>query len=155
MMLNDICLEVNNFFNRDQPILIGDFRISDGKITNTDFLNKIKENQYFRIVGSVFNDGVYQYSSDLTLQDEDFHGALWLMAVPKAFLDLASEIEAWQQKNGTADSVAMSPFQSESFGGYSYSKSSGGSSATSFSSAPTWQSQYATRLKPYRRINIL
>lgn len=155
MMLNDVCLEVNNFFNRNQPIIISDLRISNGKITNTDFLNKIKENQYFRIVGSVFNDGVYQYTTDLILLDEDFHGALWLMAVPKDFLDLVSEIEAWQQKNGMADSVAMSPFQSESFGGYSYSKSSGGSSATSLSSAPTWQSQYATRLKPYRRINVL
>ncbi len=154
MMLNDICLEVNNFFNRDQPIFIGDFRISDGKITNTDFLNKIKENQYFRIVGSVFNDGVYQYSSNLTLQDEDFHGALWLMAVPKAFLDLASEIEAWQQKNGMADSAAMSPFQSESFGGYSYSKASGGSSSGS-SIVPTWQSVYASRLNRYRRISVL
>lgn len=154
-MLNNVCLEINNFFNRNQPIIIGDLRISDGKITNTDFLNKIKENQYFRIVGSVFNDDVYQYTSDLTLQDEDFHGALWLMAVPKDFLALVVEIEAWQEKNGASDSVAMSPFQSESFGGYSYSKSSGGNRENSSVSVPTWQSQYASRLNPYRRINAL
>lgn len=155
MMLNEVCLEINNFFNRNQPIIIGDLRISNGKITNADFLSKIKENQYFRIVGSVFNDGVYKYTQSLTLQDEDFHGALWLMAVPKDFLDLVEEIDAWQTVNGSASSVAMSPFQSESFGGYSYSKSSGSNSDSSRSFVPTWQSQYASRLNPYRRINAL
>jgi len=155
MTLNEVCLEVNNFFNREQPIFIGDFRISEGKITHTDFLSKIKENQYFRVVGSVFNDGVFKYTQELNLQDEDFHGALWLMAVPKDFLDLVEEISAWQTANGSATSAAMSPFQSESFGGYSYSKSSGGSSANGSSSVPTWQNQYASRLKPYRRINAL
>lgn len=153
MTLNEICLEINNFFSRNQPIIIGDLRISDGKITDTDFLNKIKENQYFRIVGSVFNDGVYKYTSDLTLHDEDFHGAFWLMAIPKDFLDLVDEINAWQEKNGTASSVNMSPFQSESFGGYSYSKASG-SGASGSASVPTWQSQYANRLKLYRRIRV-
>lgn len=153
MMLNEICLEVNNFFNRNQPIIIGDLSISNGKITSTDFLDKIKENQYFRIVGSVFNDGVYKYTQNLTLQDEDFHGAFWLMAIPKDFLDLVDEITAWQEKNGTASSVNMSPFQSESFGGYSYSKATG-SGASGGSSVPTWQSQYASRLKLYRRIRV-
>jgi len=155
MMLNEVCLEINNFFNRNQPIIIDDLRISNGKITNTDFLSKIKENQYFRIVGSVFNDGVYKYTQTLTLQDEDFHGALWLMAVPKDFLDLVDEIDAWQAVNGKADSAAMSPFQSESFGGYSYSKLSSGNNSGSRSSVPTWQSQYASRLSRYRRINAL
>ena len=153
MMLNEICLEINNFFNRNQPIIIGDLNISNGKITSTDFLDKIKEDQYFRIVGSVFNDGVYKYTQDLTLQDEDFHGAFWLMAIPKDFLDLVDEITAWQEKNGTVSSANMSPFQSESFGGYSYSKAAG-SGASGSSSVPTWQSQYASRLKLYRRIRV-
>ncbi len=155
MMLNEVCLEINNFFNRNQPRLIGDFTISNGKITDTDFLDKIKEDQYFRIVGSVFNDGVYQYADTLELKDEDFHGALWLMAVPADFLALVGEIEEWQKKNGGVDSVNMSPFTSESFGGYSYSKASGGSSESGSSSVPTWQTQYASRLKAYRRINAL
>lgn len=155
MMLNEICLEINNFFNRNQPRLIGDFTISDGKITDTDFLNAIKEDQYFRIIGSVFNDGVYKYSDTLELKDEEFRGALWLMAIPSDFLTLVGEIEEWQQKNGGVDSANMSPFTSESFGGYSYSKSSGGSSESGTSSVPTWQSQYASRLGLYRRISPL
>jgi len=153
-MLNEVCLEVNNFFNRNLPRLIGDFTISGGRITDADFLANIKNNQYFRIVGSVFNDGVYQYSDSLELQDETFHGGLWLMAVPADFIKLVGEIEDWQEKNGKADSAAMSPFQSESFGGYSYSKASGGNSSGS-SVVPTWQSVYASRLNHYRRISAL
>lgn len=149
-MLNEICLELNNFFNRNQPRLLGDFSISGGKITDTDFLLSIKENQYFRIVGSVFNDGVYQYKSTLSLIDEDFNGGIWLMAVPADFLALVADIEAWQAKNGGVDSAAMSPFLSESFGGYSYSKGAG--SASGVGASQTWQGAYASRLSKYRRI---
>lgn len=151
-MLNAACLEVRNFFDRNQPKIFGDILISDGKIRNADFLAVIKENQYFRIVGSVFNDGVYQYTSELELTDEVFDGAIWLMAVPHDFLALVAEITDWQAKNGGVDSQAMSPYTSESFGGYSYSKASGSSSESG--NAGTWQAAYATRLNAYRRIRI-
>lgn len=152
-MLNEICLEVRNFFDKDQPKIFGDVLISGGKIRNADFLAAIKENQYFRIVGSVFNDGVYQNTAELELTDEVFNGAIWLMAVPRDFLAIVAEIEAWQEKNGGADSQAMSPFNSESFGGYSYSKSSGSSS--NGGNTGTWQAAYASRLKAYRRARII
>lgn len=151
-MLNEVCLEVRNFFDKNQPKIFGDILISDGKIRNADFLAVIKENQYFRIIGSVFNDGVYQNTADLALVDEHFDGAIWLMAVPKDFLALVAEISDWQTKNGGVDSQAMSPFTSESFGGYSYSKSAGSSSSNG--NAGTWQAAYATRLNAYRRIRI-
>ena len=151
-MLNEVCLEVRNFFDRNQPKIFGDVLISGGKIRNADFLAVIKENQYFRIIGSVFNDGVYQNTADLELDDEVFNGAIWLMAVPKDFLALVAEISDWQTKNGGVDSQAMSPFTSESFGGYSYSKSAGSSSSNG--NAGTWQAAYATRLNAYRRIRI-
>ena len=154
-MLNEVCLELNNFFDRNQPKFFGDFVISGGKITNTDFLAKIKANQYFRIIGSVFNDGVYKYSNLLELQDEAFHGAIWLMAVPADFLALVAEISDWQTKNGGVDSQAMSPYTSESFGGYSYSKSSGNTSEGGNAGGASWQSAYATRLKPYRRARVI
>ena len=147
-MLNEICLDLNNFFDRNQPKIKDDFSISSGKITNADFLDVIKENQYFRIIGSVFNDGVYQYSNELELVDEDFNGTIWLMAIPKEFLDLVTEIEAWQDKNGSVDSSGMSPFNSESFGGYSYSKGAGSGAGAS----TTWQTAYRNRLNIYRRI---
>jgi hypothetical protein len=151
-MLNEVCLEVRNFFDKNQPKIFGDVLISGGKIRNADFLAVIKENQYFRIIGSVFNDGVYQNTATLELVDEHFDGAIWLMAVPKDFLTLVAEISDWQIKNGGVDAQAMSPFTSESFGGYSYSKSAGSSSSNG--NAGTWQAAYATRLNAYRRIRI-
>ena len=147
-MLSELCQELKNWFDRGQPRIYGAFEISDGKITDTDFTDIIKENQYFRIIGSVFNDGVYQYTEELTLTDELFVGAIWLMAIPKSFLDLVKEIEEWQKKNGGVDSEAMSPFTSESFGGYSYSKGT----TSSGKSAATWQNVYASQLNMWRKI---
>jgi len=149
-MLNEICLDLNNFFDRDLPKFKGDFTIENGKITDADFLAGIKDNQYFRIIGSVFNDGIFQYTDELELIDESFSGSIWLLAIPSEFLSLVADIEAWQAKNGSVDSAAMSPFYSESFGGYSYSKSAGSVSGTGAST--TWQTAYKNRLNIYRRI---
>lgn len=154
-MLETVCRELNNFF--EQKKIIGKFEIIDGQITQRQPLTKnplrLQEDQYFRIVGSVFNDGVYQYPTTASqLKDEEFNGAVWAMAVPKEFLDLVKEIEAWQKKNGSVDSAAMSPFQSESFGGYSYSKGARQSSSDGKgASYPTWQSVYADRLNVWRK----
>ena len=149
-MLTEICAEIKNYFTYESDRHIGDYAIIDGIITPSLDI----PTDYIRIVGSHKNDGVHKLS-DTDLVDEDtFHGAIWIMSPPNDFLALVEEIESWQEMNGKADSQAMSPYQSESFGGYSYSKGSGGSGAGS-SSSPTWQSQYAPRLKIYRRIRAL
>ena len=144
-MLSELCKELKNWFNYNQPKVIGTFEIRENEIINDEFTSLIQENQYFRIVGSAFNDGVYKNDNKLTLIDETFAGAIWLMAIPKSVIDLATEISDWQTKY--ADSV-NSPYQSESFGGYSYSKASGSSG----SSVPTWQSVFATQLNEWRKI---
>ena len=83
------------------------------------------------------------------LVDEgEFHGAVWIMTPPKAFLDLVTDITAWQTKYGGADGVALSPYNSESFGGYSYSKGAGSSGSASVD----WKSAFAGRLNLYRRM---
>ena len=141
-MLTVLCKEINNWF--EQKKYFGEFVVEDGQLTG-DF--SLQENQYFRIVGSVFNDGVHQYpATDLT--DETFDGAIWAMAIPSEVIALASEIEAWKNKYQSIDSPAMSPYNSESFGGYSYSKSGGGSSDLS----GTWQGAFADRLNHWRKI---
>ena len=146
-MLSNLCQELRNWFDRGQPRISGAFEIQDGKITDTAFTDVIQTNQYFRIIGSVFNDGVYKYTDTLELTDELFVGSVWLMAVPKAVIDLSEEIDAWVTKY---EESANSPYTSESFGGYSYSKSSGGSSGNS--STPTWQSVFASQLNKWRKI---
>lgn len=149
-MLGLICAEIRNFFTYDSDKHIGEFSIKDGIITPSLDIKA----DYIRIVGSRKNDGVYKIEDliEHPLRDEDvFKGAIWEMSIPQDFLDLVKEIEAWQEKYGGVDSTSMSPFQSESFGGYSYSKGSGGSSSSG-SSAPTWESTYANRLKVYKKI---
>ena len=150
-MLTEICQYLKNWFNRkpdgsDYPKYFGDFTIENGEIIMPDFV----EGQYFRIMGSLFNDGVHVFGSDV-LRDETFNGAVWVMSVPPAVIQLAAEISDWQAKYGGADSNAMSPFVSESFGGYSYSKSSAGVSGSS-SGGTAWQDVYAKRLSPWRKI---
>jgi hypothetical protein len=146
MMLNELCMEIKNFFDKGQPKIFGEIVIKDSKIENEAFLKAIKPKQYFRVAGSAFNDGVYCYDDKLVLEDETFKGAIWLMAIPKAVIELANDIEKWQEEN---EKALNSPYQSESFGGYSYSKASGANGG-----AITWQDAFSKRLNMYRRIRV-
>lgn len=138
-MLTELCAELRNYFEVPDGRHFGRFQISGGSITPLDFL---QEGQYFRIVGSVFNDGVYQYpASDLT--DEVFDGAVCAMAVPPSVIDLAAEIEEYNN----SDAGKASPYTSESFGGYSYTK------ATDANGTPIgWQKAFASRLNKWRKL---
>ena len=139
-MLTEICAEIRNYFEVPNGRRFGTFTISGGSIAPLDFL---QEGQYFRIVGSVFNDGVYQYpASDLT--DEVFEGAVWAMAVPPTLIDLAAEIKAYND----SDAGKASPFTSESFGGYSYTKATNADG-----SVMDWQNAYGKRLNKWRRLS--
>ena len=148
-ILTELCHEVNNYFWHKK--IAGDFTISNGELNKTDLLN-LQHGQFFRIVGSVFNDGVHQYPA-YDLKDEEFNGSVWSMAVPQAVIDLANDIEAWKAKYESVDSPAMSPYSSESFGNYSYSKSSSGGSSTGIGGdSNTWKGAFASRLNRYRRL---
>lgn len=147
-MLSEVCQELRNWFDRDQPKLLNrSIEISGGRILDQDFTNMIKPNQYFRIIGSTFNDGVYQYVENMDLTDEKFIGSLWLMAVPKEVITLSSDIDQWLTDYSE---VINSPYASESFGGYSYTKANGGSN--NGSSNPSWQSVFASKLNLWRKI---
>ena len=149
-MLTDLCQELRNWFELKK--YFGTFTIEGGKLADDSFL---QDGQYYRIVGSVFNDGVHKCDPTDTnsLTDEVFDGAIWAMAIPPVVVALSEKIDEWMQKYGGADSASMSPFQSESFGGYSYSKGSGsGSGSGGGSSAPTWKSVFADELNRWRKI---
>lgn len=148
-MLTELCKEINNWFNYNQPKFFGSFVIEDSKLVG-DF--GLQDGQYFRIVGSIFNDGVHQYTDELELVDETFDGAIWAMAIPQEVIALSQEIKGWKDKYQTLDSAAMSPFNSESFGGYSYSKSGGASSSGNVDLSGTWQGVFADRLNHWRKI---
>lgn len=143
-MLTELCQELKNWFDKERHI--GTFTITDGNI-DVDFL---LPGQYFRIVGSVFSDGVYQYPAQ-ELPSETFTGAIWALAIPKEVLQLDEEISAWRAKYEEIDSDAMSPYVSESFGGYSYSKGASNSTASG-GSTTSWKSAFKPRLNLWRKI---
>lgn len=143
-MIEQICAEINNYFVYARHV--GTYRIQGGSIE----LPFLVPGQYFCIRGSRLNNGVYQYPA-LDLHDEEFDGEIWEMRVDKDFLFLAADVEDWSAKNADA---LNSPYQSESFGGYSYSKGSGGASASGGDSAWSWKNQFSARLKRWRKINL-
>lgn len=148
MVLSELCGEVNNYFDRDLPKYGGEFTIEDGILTDADSLG-LQIGQYYRILGSVFNDGVHQWTGepDNDLTDEVFEGDVHLLAVPKEFADLAKEIGAWIEKYGEA---SMSPLASESLAptSYSYSVNTGAGSGA----VATWQNIFSSRLTRWRKI---
>ena len=139
-MLTELCGVLRNWFETDR--ISGTYTVENGSIT----LPFLQNGQFFRVVGSVFNDGVHQYP-DYAMADETFDGSIWPMSVPPALLCLGEEIKAWQEKNGD---IAASPYTSESFGGYSYSKTTSGSATGA--GTVTWQSVFKSRLNQWRKI---
>ena len=141
-MIDQICAHIHNYFTDPEDIRAGDYAISGGAIDLPFLMN----GQYFRIVGSTLNDGVYQYPAE-GLLDERFTGEIWPMKVPRDLRALAVEIALWKEKYGAA---AASPYQSESFDGYSYTKASAGNGQTG--GADAWMSIFAPRLNAWRKL---
>lgn len=137
-MLTEICADLRNWFVTPNGVHHGTYTIAGGSIAPLDFL---QDGQYYRIVGSVFNDGVYRYPDDI-LYDETFCGEVWAMAVPPAVIALADEIKEYNESSGKS-----SAYVSETFGGYTYTKATG-----SDGTPLAWRTAYATRLSKYRRI---
>lgn len=135
--MNDLCDTLHNYFVREKHS--GTFSIEGGTVVLPFLIN----GQYFRIVDSVLNDGVYQYPCS-ALADETFSGEVWAMAVPPAVVALLTNINEWQSKYGKA---SESPYQSESFAGYSYSKASGANGTPI-----NWETVFSGELAKWRKI---
>lgn len=142
-MLERILSHIHNYFEKE--IVRGNFKISSNSID----LPFLQEGQYFRIIGSVFNDGIHEYPAS-NLVDEEFRGEIWAMAVPPVVIALSLEIKDWVASNGT-DGTA-SPFTSESFGGYSYTR--GSKNTSSGANVPIdWTDVFRDRLNQWRKIS--
>ena len=136
-MLDEILAEIRNYFV--VKVHSGDFEVIGGKLSPLDFL---QNGQYFKIHGSIFNDGVYRYPES-GLVDETFSGEIWALAVPPTLIALVADIEDYEKKA----KENVSPFASESFGGYSYTKATDGNG-----SPLTWKTVFAKKLNRWRKI---
>lgn len=140
-MLSELCAELKNYFIVET--YTGTFTISENMIETLPFL---ENEQYYNIKGSIFNDGVWRYP-DEELKDETFDGAIWAMAVPQDFLELAEEISRWIDSKSNQNN---SPYISESFGGYSYTKAT-----TASGNIAGWRDIFSDRLRRYRKLRII
>lgn len=136
-VLSAVCHYINNYFEYGDAHE-GTFSVINGTLV----CSFLQDNQYFRIKGSIFNDGVHKYPVT-GLSDETFTGVIHPMAIPQDFLDLVDEIGAY------IDNEANAPtgYTSESFGGYSYTRATNDNGA-----AVTWQDVFRSRLNRYRKV---
>ena len=142
-MLEQVLDYIHNYFYTGST-LRGTFTISGGTLALPDLLN----DQYYRITGSVFNDGVHRNPAS-ELIDETFYGTIRPMAVPRTLMDVVTDIEAWVEQYGT---VMNSPYQSETvIGVYSYIKSSAGIN-NGGDQQSDWQYVFRKRLDPWRKV---
>lgn len=136
-MLDEILAHLRNYFV--SSVVSGIFEIKNGVITPFD----LPEGQYFRIVGSVFNDGVHNSMEDLT--DEVFRGEIWALAIPRSLVLLSEEISVYNE----SEEAKPTSYASESyFGQYSYTR------ATDAAGMPLsdWRTIFAKKLNRWRKI---
>ena len=139
-MLEAVLTHLKNWFVVPRGVHEGIYKIENGSL-ELPFLQK---GQYYRICGSVFNDGLHIYGSD-KLQNETFSGTVWALAIPETVVELSLKIEEWQKKNAA---VAESLYSSESFGGYSYSIATDSKTGN----RATWETVFRSQLNPYRQM---
>lgn len=140
-MLEEVLRYINNRF--EVGILEGTFTVADGTIDVPSAL----EGQYFWVEGSALNDGLH-LNPAADMRSERFTGRIVLMAVPAAVVKIAEDIGAWNEKNADALSGI---YQSESFGGYSYSRGTQTDAAGNAMAA--WQARFAQRLRGWRKLS--
>lgn len=142
-MITEILQYLRNWFVLKK--YFGDFEIVNGNIVlEQGEAFTLNDGQYFRVIGSSNNDGVWKYHAT-EMEDETFSGAVWALSIPKALINLIDEIQEWQTKYGGA---VASPWQSESYSRGAYSRSK----ATGSDSAASWENAFRGRLSAWRKI---
>ena len=92
-MLDELCADIRNYFvQSENDKHAGTYTINGG--TFSPPLDFLKAGQYFRVVGSTLNDGVYRFDGCGVFLDETFNGSIWAMSVPPAFIALADRIKS-------------------------------------------------------------
>lgn len=113
----------------------------------------IPEGAWYRIQGSLFNDGLHRHPAP-DLDDETFDGIITVCAIPNALLNVVDEIEDWLEHYQTAmGKLQDSPYQSESFDGYSYSIRGDLTAQNGSGGLTGWQAAFASRLNPWRKVH--
>ena len=148
-MLERVLTHIHNFFDHGS-FYLSDCTIEGGRLPRSVTL---PEGVWYRIEGSLLNDGLHRHVAP-DLNDETFAGTVTVCAVPNALLDIVEEIQEWVDANAEARAKAAStPYQSESFDGYSYNLR-GDLSGSTGHELTGWQSAFATELNAWRKMSL-
>ena len=134
-MLEEVLRSLNNWFEAKREN--GVFEIAGGSIGLPE--GWLLDGQYFRIEGSVFNDGLHQWPA-VDLRDETFTGRVTALAIDPELIELSNRIDTWRAKYSEA---AESPFASQAFESLSYTLKSG---------ADSWRSAFHSELKHWKKL---
>lgn len=138
-MLETVLNHLHNWFPVAGGARAGTFIIVSGSLPLTNVL----DGQYYKIEGSVFNDGLHKYGdAEDKLTDETFTGRIIPLAIPKTVIKLADEIKVWCESNPVSDKI------SESFDGYSYTRGTDGNGGASGG----WQAAFRSRLNAWKKV---
>lgn len=143
--LSEICQDIHNWFARAR--YIGHITIDavGGVFCNGVALG-LAEGQYFRVIGSIYSDGVHLYP-DADGPAEEFDGAVWEMRIPPAFLSLVREIEDWNE-NERPKMLGAYSSENLSSSGYSYQRQN----ADEIQKAASYKTVFGDRLNRWRKI---
>ena len=145
ILLEEILSHIHNWFDKGSEPQTGTFTVSDGAIAPAS----IPEGAWYRVQGSYLNDGLHLHPAD-DLTDEEFEGTVTVLRIPRPLLRLAEEIAAWQVQYGAA---SQGPYQSESFGGYSYTLRGDSGSQDGSQGLTGWRLAFRDRLNTFRKIS--
>lgn len=138
-MLETVLNHLHNWFPVTSAARAGTFIIVSGSLPLTNVL----DGQYYKIEGSVFNDGLHKYGdAEDKLTDETFTGHIIPLAIPKTVIKLADEIKVWCESNPVSDKI------SESFDGYSYTRGTDGNGSASGG----WQAAFRKELNAWKKV---
>lgn len=138
--LFELLMHLRNFFPGMKWQFFGE-EITEKRLS----LPGLENGDYYLIEGSRRNDGIHVYGNQ-DLRNEVFSGTVTEICVPDAVLKLLDEINQWQEKNGEA---VASPYQSESFGGYSYTKTNANNGN---GESMSWKTAFGPRLRAWRKL---
>jgi hypothetical protein len=145
-ILEEVLDHIHNHFERDsQSFPVTDCAIENGSLPESV---QIPSGAWYMIDGSWLNDGLHLHPAT-DLADEVFSGTITVMRIPRPLLRVVEDISAWQLANGAA---ADSPYQSESFGGYTYTKKSDSASQNGSGGLTGWRLAFRDRLSTWRKM---
>jgi hypothetical protein len=145
-VLEEVLYHIHNWFVHEQYTVSG-CKVEGGVLPASI---AIPQGAWYRVEGSLLNDGLHRKDEEDELEDETFSGKVSVLAIPKALLAVVEDIEEWKRLNRDAE---LSPYSSESFNGYRYQlKGAGRYDGTGAKTISGWRSLFADALNPWRKM---